>query len=155
IAEHVRRHADGVKDIALWVDDAAAAWRATTERGARSVQEPQVLRDGNGEVVIASIATYGETIHTFVERRNYHGIFLPGFEPVHGLDVASRPVGLRHIDHIVGNVGWGEMNRWAAFYHDVMGFRMFKHFDDKDISTEFSALMSKVMTNGNERIKFP
>jgi 4-hydroxyphenylpyruvate dioxygenase len=155
IAEHVGRHGDGVRDIALWVDDARAAWLATTARGARSIREPETLRDSNGEVVIASIATYGDTIHTFVERRNYHGVFLPGFEPVHGMDIVSRPVGLKHIDHIVGNVGWGEMDRWAAFYRDVMGFRLFKHFDDKDISTEYSALMSKVMTNGNERIKFP
>src|SRR5262249_40594574 len=105
IAEHVRRHGDGVKDIALWVDDAAAAWCARAERGARSVRAPEVLRDANGEVVVAAIAAYGDTIHTFVERRNYHGVFLPGFQPVHGLDVASRPVGLKHVDHIVGNVG--------------------------------------------------
>ena len=155
IAEHVRTHGDGVRDIALWVDDAEAAWLAATARGARSVRAPEHLRDADGQVVLASIATYGDTIHTFVERRNYHGVFLPGYEAANALDVVSRPCGLKFVDHIVGNVGWGEMDRWAAFYQDVMGFRMFKHFDEKDISTEYSALMSKVMTNGNERIKFP
>jgi 4-hydroxyphenylpyruvate dioxygenase len=154
-AAYVRSHGDGVRDIALWVDDATAAWKETTDRGARSVRTPERRYDANGEVVLASIATYGDTIHTFVERRNYHGIFLPGYDAIHSLDVVSRPSGLKHVDHIVGNVGWGEMDKWAAFYHDVMGFRMFRHFDDKDISTEYSALMSKVMTNGNERIKFP
>ena len=153
--DHIRRHGDGVKDIALWVDDAEAAWRETTTRGATSVREPETLRDAEGEVRMASIAIYGETVHTFVERRNYHGVFLPGYVQASPLDLASRPTGLKHIDHIVGNVGWGEMERWASFYRDVMGFRMLKHFDDKDISTEYSALMSKVMTNGNERIKFP
>ncbi len=155
IAEHVVRHGDGVHDIALWVDDAEAAWRATTSRGARSVREPETISDENGEVRLASIGIYGDTVHTFVERRNYRGIFMPGFLPVEGEDVVSRPVGLKYIDHMVGNVGWGEMNRWVDFYRDVMGFRMFKHFDDKDISTEYSALMSKVMSNGNERVKFP
>ena len=109
----------------------------------------------NGEVRVAAIATYGDTIHTFVERANYNGVFLPGFRPVEDDDPVARPAGLKHIDHIVGNVGWGEMNRWVDFYRDVMGFRLFKHFDDKDISTEYSALMSKVMSNGNERVKFP
>ena len=155
IAEHVRKHGDGVRDIALWVDDAEAAWKATTSRGARSVRAPETLRDDRGEVRLASIATYGETIHTFVERRHYQGTFLPGFTAVEGADEICRPAGLLHIDHMVGNVGWGEMDRWVNFYHDVMGFRMFKHFDDKDISTEYSALMSKVMSNGNERVKFP
>ena len=155
ISDLLRLHGDGVRDIALSVDDAEAAWRETTTRGARSVCEPQCLRDDAGVVWIASIATYGDTIHTFVERDNYRGAFLPGFQPVDGDDLVARPVGLKHIDHIVGNVGWGEMNRWVDFYHDVMGFRLFKHFDDKDISTEYSALMSKVMSNGNERVKFP
>ena len=155
ISDHVRLHGDGVRDIALWVDDAEAAWRETTRRGARSVREPETLRDEHGEARIASIAAYGDTIHTFVERRNYKGVFLPGFVPVEGGDAVARPVGLKHVDHMVGNVGWGEMNRWVDFYHDVMGFQMFKHFDDKDISTEYSALMSKVMSNGNERVKFP
>ena len=155
IAEHVRVHGDGVRDIALWVDDAESAWRETTKRGAQSVREPETLRDDNGEVRLASIAAYGDTIHTFVERRNYRGAFLPGFQAVEGEDCISRPVGLKYIDHMVGNVGWGEMDRWVAFYRDVMGFKMFQHFDDKDISTEYSALMSKVMSNGNERVKFP
>jgi 4-hydroxyphenylpyruvate dioxygenase len=155
VSDHVRLHGDGVRDIALWVDDAEAAWRETTKRGARSVREPETLRDGHGEVRLSAIATYGDTIHTFVERRNYRGVFLPGFEPVSGGDSLARPVGLKYIDHMVGNVGWGEMNRWVDFYHDVMGFRLFKHFDDKDISTEYSALMSKVMSNGNDRVKFP
>jgi 4-hydroxyphenylpyruvate dioxygenase len=155
VSDHVRKHGDGVRDIALWVDDAESAWRETTKRGAKSVREPETLRDADGEARIASIAAYGDTIHSFVERRNYRGAFLPGFEACAGFDALSRPVGLKYIDHMVGNVGWGEMNRWVDFYHDVMGFRMFKHFDDKDISTEYSALMSKVMSNGNERVKFP
>jgi 4-hydroxyphenylpyruvate dioxygenase len=155
ISEHIRRHGDGVHDIALWVDDAEAAWRETTRRGARSMREPEILRDEGGEVRLAAIATYGDTIHTFVERAKYSGAFLPGFRAVEGDDLVARPVGLIHIDHIVGNVGWGEMNRWVDFYRGVMGFRLFRHFDDKDISTEFSALMSKVMSNGNERVKFP
>jgi len=155
VADHIRLHGDGVRDIALWVDDAESAWRETTRRGAHSVRQPETLRDDHGEARIASIAAYGDTIHTFVERRNYSGAFLPGFQAVEPDDAVSRPVGLKHIDHMVGNVGWGQMNRWVDFYRDVMGFRMFKHFDDKDISTEYSALMSKVMSNGNERVKFP
>jgi 4-hydroxyphenylpyruvate dioxygenase len=154
-AEHIRLHGDGVRDVALWVDDAESAWRETTQRGAKSVREPQTLRDEHGEARVASIATYGDTIHSFVERRNYSGLFLPGYRTVEAEDPVARPVGLQYIDHMVGNVGWGEMNRWVDFYRDVMGFRMFKHFDDKDISTEYSALMSKVMSNGNERVKFP
>jgi 4-hydroxyphenylpyruvate dioxygenase len=154
-SEHVRMHGDGVRDVALWVDDAESAWRETTKRGARSVREPATLRDGDGEARVASIATYGDTIHTFVERRDYKGVFLPGYRAVEADDVVARPVGLQYIDHMVGNVGWGEMNRWVDFYRDAMGFRMFKHFDDKDISTEYSALMSKVMSNGNDRVKFP
>jgi 4-hydroxyphenylpyruvate dioxygenase len=155
IAVHVRKHGDGVRDIALWVDDAERAWRETTSRGATSVREPETLRDDYGEARLASIATYGDTIHTFVERAGYLGVFLPGYRAVEQEDVVSRPTGLKYIDHMVGNVGWGEMNHWVDFYHDVMGFRLFKHFDDKDISTEYSALMSKVMSNGNERVKFP
>jgi 4-hydroxyphenylpyruvate dioxygenase len=155
IADHVRLHGDGVRDIALWVDDAEAAWRETTRRGARSVREPETVRDENGEARLAAIATYGDTIHTFVERRNYGGVFLPGFEAVIAEDALARPAGLKYVDHMVGNVGWGEMERWVAFYRDALGFKMFRHFDDKDISTEYSALMSKVMSNGNERVKFP
>jgi 4-hydroxyphenylpyruvate dioxygenase len=155
ISDHIRKHGDGVRDIALWVDDAEGAWRETTARGARSVRQPETLRDEGGEVRVAAIAAYGDTIHTFVERARYHGAFLPGFRATASSDPVARPAGLMHVDHIVGNVGWGEMNRWVDFYHDVMGFQLFKHFDDKDISTEYSALMSKVMSNGNERVKFP
>jgi 4-hydroxyphenylpyruvate dioxygenase len=155
IAAHIKLHGDGVRDIALWVDDAESSWREATRRGARSVREPETLKDEHGEVRLSAIAIYGDTIHTFVERRNYRGAFLPGYQAVEGQDAISRPVGLKHVDHMVGNVGWGEMERWVEFYRNVMGFRMFKHFDDKDISTEYSALMSKVMSNGNERVKFP
>ena len=155
VAEHVRLHGDGVRDIALWVDDADAAFRQTTGRGAGEIREPETLSDENGEVRISAIATYGDTIHSFVERRNYHGVFMPGFVPVDQPDSIARPVGLKYIDHMVGNVGWGEMNTWVDFYRDVMGFRLYQHFDDKDISTEYSALMSKVMSNGNGRVKFP
>ncbi|MBV9404900.1 MAG: 4-hydroxyphenylpyruvate dioxygenase, partial [Acidobacteriaceae bacterium] len=155
IADHVRRHGDGVKSIALWVDDAASAWRETTARGARSVQPPTVIEDENGAACLSAIAIYGDTVHTFVERSAYRGAFLPGFVAVAGPDRVARASGLLHVDHVVGYVGWGEMNRWVDFYESVMGFRMFKHFDDQDISTEYSALMSKVLTNGNERVRFP
>ena len=153
-AEHIRLHGDGVRDIALWVDDARKAWKDTTRRGARSVQEPHEVRDEHGTAKLASIAIYGDTIHTFVERKNYHGAFLPGFI-AKGRDHLARPTGLLHVDHVVGNVGWNEMNRWVDFYANVMGFSLYQHFDDKDISTEYSALMSKVMANGNGRVKFP
>ena len=155
IADHVLRHGDGVKSIALWIDDAKSAYDETTKRGARGVQAPFSLRDDQGEARLSSIGIYGDTVHTFVERRNYKGAFLPGFVDVSDPDPIARPTGLLHIDHVVGNVGWNQMNVWVDFYEHVMGFRMFKHFDDKDISTEYSALMSKVMTNGNERIRFP
>ncbi len=155
VALHVARHGDGVRTVALWVDDAAAAWKETTSRGAQSVMEPVVLRDEHGEVKLSSIAAYGDTIHTFVERANYHGAFLPGFAAAPAHDPVSRPVGLLHIDHMVGNVGWGDMERWVKFYQDVMGFQLYQSFDDKDISTDYSALMSKVMSNGNGRVKFP
>ncbi len=154
IAEHVHRHGDGVHDVALWVDDAKLAWKETTKRGARSVREPFELRDDHGTVKLATIATYGDTVHTFVERGDYQGVFMPGYRAVHN-DPLARPVGLLHIDHMVGNVGWNEMNRWVDFYADIMGFSLYQHFDDKDISTEYSALMSKVMANGNGRVKFP
>jgi 4-hydroxyphenylpyruvate dioxygenase len=155
ISEHLRTHGDGVRDIALTVDDAASAYRETVARGARGVSEPATVRDDSGEVTMASIAAYGDTIHTFVERNRYHGTFLPGFVAVEGPDIISRPTGLLHIDHMVGNVGWNQMNTWVKFYENVMGFRLYQTFDDKDISTEYSALMSKVMANGNGRIKFP
>jgi 4-hydroxyphenylpyruvate dioxygenase len=155
IADHIRRHGDGVHDIALWVDDAEAAYRETTKRGAKGIRKPELLRDDHGEVRISAIATYGDTIHSFVERKNYRGVFLPGYVAVDGPDAVMRPVGLKYVDHMVGNVGLGEMNRWVDFYQNVMGFRLYQHFDDKDISTEYSALMSKVMANGNDRVKFP
>lgn len=155
IAEHARRHGDGVRDIALWVDDADAAYRETTARGAKGVRPPEVLRDEHGEIRISAIAAYGDTIHSFVERGNYKGAFMPGFAAAGEADAVARPAGLKYIDHMVGNVGWGQMNTWVDFYRDVMGFRLYQHFDDQDISTEYSALMSKVMANGNERVKFP
>jgi len=155
ISDHIRVHGDGVRDIALTVDDAAASYRETTKRGARGVREPFTMRDEAGEVRMASIAAYGDTIHTFVERRGYKGPFLPGYRAVEGPDRVSRPAGLKYIDHMVGNVGWNQMNTWVKFYEDVMGFRLYQTFDDSDISTEYSALMSKVMANGNGRIKFP
>ena len=154
IGEHVKKHGDGVKVIALWVEDAAKAWEETTKRGAISFMEPTVESDQHGEVVRAGIYTYGETVHMFVERKNYHGTFLPGFESWES-DYNPSPVGLKFIDHMVGNVGWGEMNTWVKWYEDVMGFVNFLSFDDKQIHTEYSALMSKVMSNGNGRIKFP
>ena len=155
ISRHIQRHGDGVRDIALWVDDAETAYFETTKRGAQGVRPPEVLRDDHGEVRVSAIAAYGDTIHSFIERRNYSGVFLPGYAKVAAADVVARPVGLQYIDHMVGNVGRGEMNRWVEFYRDVMGFRLYQHFDDKDISTEYSALMSKVMANGNDRVKFP
>jgi 4-hydroxyphenylpyruvate dioxygenase len=155
IAAHILKHGDGVKSVALWVDDAESAWKQTTSRGAKSAREPYTIKDANGSARLSAIGIYGDTVHTFVERNAYRGAFLPGFVAIKESDKVARPVGLRHIDHTVGNVGWGQMNTWVAFYENVMGFKMFKHFDDADISTEYSALMSKVMTNGNERIRFP
>jgi 4-hydroxyphenylpyruvate dioxygenase len=155
IARHVSMHGDGVRDIALLVDNTDAAYLETTKRGARGVHAPYTLRDDSGEVRIASIAAYGDTLHTFVERRNFKGPFLPGFVAVNGPDAVARPTGIKYIDHMVGNVGWNQMNNWVHFYEDVMGFKLYQTFDDKDISTEYSALMSKVMSNGNGRIKFP
>lgn len=154
IGEHVKKHGDGVKIIALWVDDARQAFLETTKRGAKPYLEPTVETDEFGEVVRAGIYTYGETVHLFVERKNYNGIFLPGFQAWKS-DYNPAPVGLKFIDHMVGNVGWNQMNTWVKWYEDVMGFVNFLSFDDKQIHTEYSALMSKVMSNGNGRIKFP
>ncbi|MGC6430263.1 MAG: 4-hydroxyphenylpyruvate dioxygenase [Jejuia sp.] len=154
INEHIVKHGDGVKVIALWVEDARKAYEETTSRGATSYMEPVVEKDEHGEVVRAGIYTYGETVHMFVERKNYKGTFLPGFTAWES-DYNPEPVGLKYIDHMVGNVGWGQMNKWVKWYEDVMGFENFLSFDDKQIHTEYSALMSKVMSNGNGRIKFP
>jgi len=154
IADHIHRHGDGVRDLALWVDDARVAHARAVERGATSVHEPRVLRDDDGEIVTAAIRTYGDTIHSLVERRRYRGLFMPGFRPVEP-HYQPAPVGLKYVDHCVGNVELGKMNVWVKFYADIMGFRNLLTFDDKDISTEYSSLMSKVMANGNDRIKFP
>ncbi len=155
IAEHIAKHGDGVKDIALWVDDARASFEAVQERGATIVREPETLTDEHGEVVMAAMGTYGDTIHTFVQRSGYDGPFLPGFEPYENPHWQPDPVGLKYVDHCVGNVHLGDMNKYVQYYSDVMGFRNLLSFSDKDISTEYSSLMSKVMSNGNERIKFP
>lgn len=154
INEHIVKHGDGVKVVALWVEDARSAYEETTRRGAKSYLKPKVEKDEFGEVVTSGIYTYGETIHLFVERKNYKGTFMPGYVKWES-DYNPEPVGLKYIDHMVGNVGWGEMNTWVKWYEDVMGFVNFLSFDDKQIHTEYSALMSKVMSNGNGRIKFP
>jgi 4-hydroxyphenylpyruvate dioxygenase len=154
IGEHVKKHGDGVKIIALWVEDARSAYEETIKRGAKSYQEPIVSKDEHGEVITSGIYTYGETVHLFIERKNYTGNFLPGYVKWES-DYNPEPSGLKFIDHMVGNVGWGEMNTWVKWYEDVMGFVNFLSFDDKQINTEYSALMSKVMSNGNGRIKFP
>jgi 4-hydroxyphenylpyruvate dioxygenase len=154
-AAHVALHGDGVRNIALWVDDADSAYRETTNRGATPVTGPTTLHDEHGEVRLSAIAAYGDTIHSFIERRNYGGTFLPGYAPLAASDPVARPTGLEYVDHMVANVSLGEMNAWVRFYEQVMGFRLYQTFDDKDISTEYSALMSKVMANGNSRIKFP
>ena len=154
IAAHVNKHGDGVKVLALKVEDAADAWKQTTARGGKSFMEPVVLTDADGEVVISGIHTYGDTVHMFIERKNYKGAFMPGYRK---WDSTFNPesTGLQYVDHCVGNVGWNQMNPWVKFYEDVMGFRNILSFDDKDISTEYSALMSKVMSNGNGYVKFP
>lgn len=154
INEHILKHGDGVKVVALWVEDATKSWEETTARGARSFMEPTVEKDEIGEVIRSGIHTYGDVVHVFVERKNYKGLFLPGYEKWES-DYNPAPVGFKFVDHMVGNVGWGEMNQWVKWYEDVMGFVNFLSFDDKQIHTEYSALMSKVMSNGNGRIKFP
>ena len=154
IADHVRKHGDGVRDIALWVDDARDAHEIALARGAESAYAPRVLRDADGEVVIAGIKIYGDTIHSLVERRTYRGTFLPGFQSRQPRYQAPT-TGLLHVDHCVANVELGKMNVWIGFYERVMGFKNLISFDDADISTEYSSLMSKVMANGNEKIKFP
>lgn len=155
MADHVYRHGDGVKVLALRVDDAAYAWKQTTQRGAKSYLEPVKQTDNAGEVVLSGIHTYGDTVHMFVERKNYTGTFLPGYRPLSNPFFAPAPTGLLYVDHCVGNVGWNQMNPWVKFYEEVMGFKNILTFDDADISTEYSALMSKVMSNGNGYVKFP
>lgn len=154
IAEHHRKHGDGVKVLALWVDDAYKAYEETTRRGGKSYMEPVTLTDKHGEVRMSGIHTYGEVVHVFVERKNYNGVFMPGFEKWEST-YNPEPTGLLYVDHCVGNVGWNQMNPWVNFYAEVMGFKNILSFDDKDISTEYSALMSKVMSNGNGYVKFP
>lgn len=154
IAEHIHKHGDGVRVLALWVDDAEKAYYETMSRGAKSFAAPQTMTDEYGEVRTATIHTYGDTLHTFVERKNYSGPFMPGYKPAKST-FEVEPVGLEYVDHCVGNVELGEMDKWVKFYEDVLGFKMIITFDDKDISTEYSALMSKVVSNGNGFVKFP
>ncbi len=154
ITQHVAKHGDGVKVLALWVDDAEKSFYETMSRGAHAHTQPTALSDENGEIKISAIHTYGETIHKFVERKNYKGTFMPGYRAAQA-KVKTTPVGLEYVDHCVGNVELGKMNEWVKFYEDVMGFKLLLTFDDKDISTEYSALMSKVVSNGNGYIKFP
>jgi 4-hydroxyphenylpyruvate dioxygenase len=154
INKHVSKHGDGVKVLALWVDDAAKSWKETTSRGAESVMEPTEMSDEHGKVIVAAIKTYGDTIHKFVERKDYNGAFMPGFvEAESKMEVTS--IGLKYVDHCVGNVELGDMNKWVKFYEDVLGFKLLITFDDEDISTEYTALMSKVVSNGNGYVKFP
>lgn len=155
ISEHVHLHGDGVKDLALMVDDAESAFRETTKRGGVPVRRPETIEDAHGSVTLSAIGTYGDTIHTFVDRTNYTGPFLPGYEAVDDPFFVAKPVGLKYVDHCVGNVELGDMNKYVEYYGDVMGFKNLMSFDDEDISTEYTALMSKVMSNGNERVKFP
>ncbi|MGF7075570.1 4-hydroxyphenylpyruvate dioxygenase [Mucilaginibacter sp. 3215] len=154
IAEHVKKHGDGVKVLALWVDDAYDAFEQTTKRGAEAYQQPQTLTDEHGEVRTSGIKLYGETVHMFIERKNYKGLFLPGYQKLEN-NYNPTDTGLLYVDHCVGNVGWHKMNEWVNFYEEVLGFRNILTFDDKMISTEYSALMSKVMSNGNGYVKFP
>lgn len=154
INEHVTQHGDGVKVLALWVDDATKSYEETTKRGGVGVIEPTTLKDEHGEVVISAIKTYGDTIHKFIERKNYNGVFMPGYV-AKSSNFEIKPVGLQYIDHCVGNVELGKMDEWVKFYEDVMGFGLLLTFDDKDISTEYTALMSKVVSNGSGYVKFP
>jgi len=155
ISRHVLKHGDGIKFLALRVDDAAGAWQETTKRGGRSYLEPKLMKDADGEVIVSGIHTYGEVLHLFIERKNYRGTFMPGFRDWHNPYFQPEETGLLYVDHCVGNVGWNQMNPWVKFYEEVMGFKNILSFDDNDISTEYSALMSKVMSNGNGYVKFP
>ncbi|MGB0836688.1 MAG: 4-hydroxyphenylpyruvate dioxygenase [Flavobacteriaceae bacterium] len=154
IGKHIDLHGDGVKVIALWVEDARSAFVETTARGAKAYLEPEVIEDEHGSIVRSGIHTYGDTVHVFIERKNYKGTFLPGFKKWES-DYNPEPTGLKYIDHMVGNVGWEEMKQWCEFYAKTMGFAQIVSFTDEQISTEYTALMSKVMSNGNGRIKFP
>ncbi|MEJ6981182.1 4-hydroxyphenylpyruvate dioxygenase [Pedobacter sp. P351] len=154
VSDHIKKHGDGVKVLALSVEDAFDAFDQTVKRGAISYQAPQTLSDEWGEVRTSGIKLYGETVHVFVERKNYSGPFLPGYK-VWNSSYNPTPTGLLFIDHCVGNVGWNRMNNWVNFYENVLGFKNILTFDDKMISTEYSALMSKVMSNGNGFVKFP
>ena len=154
VADHIYKHGDGVKALALRVNDATSAWEETTKRGGKSYMKPTTLKDDSGEVVMSGIHTYGDVVHLFIERENYRGVFMPGYRKWES-DYNPPETGLQYVDHCVGNVGWNQMNPWVKFYEDVMGFRNILTFDDKDISTEYSALMSKVMSNGNGFVKFP
>ena len=155
MADHIYKHGDGVKFLALMVNDATDAWQQTTKRGAVSYLEPKHLNDEFGQAVLSGIHTYGDTVHLFVERKNYKGIFMPGYRKWESTLFETTSTGLQYVDHCVGNVGWNGMNKWVKFYEEVMGFRNILTFDDNDISTEYSALMSKVMSNGNGYVKFP
>jgi 4-hydroxyphenylpyruvate dioxygenase len=155
IADHLYKHGDGVRAISLRVPDATSAWKETTKRGAKSYMEPQHLKDKDGELVMSGIHTYGDTVHLFIERTRYHGAFMPGYRPWSNPHFKPADTGLLYVDHCVGNVGWNQMNPWVKFYEDVMGFKNILTFDDEDISTEYSALMSKVMSSGNGFVKFP
>jgi 4-hydroxyphenylpyruvate dioxygenase len=155
MADHIYKHGDGVKTLALSVDDATSAWEETTKRGAKSYMQPQRMKDNDGELIMSGIHTYGETVHLFIERKNYNGVFMPGYRVWSNEYYKPVETGLLYVDHCVGNVGWNQMNPWVKFYEDVMGFRNILSFDDNDISTEYSALMSKVMSNGNGYVKFP
>jgi 4-hydroxyphenylpyruvate dioxygenase len=155
IADHIYKHGDGVKALSLRVQDATRAWEETTKRGAKSFMEPQRLQDKDGQVVISGIHTYGDTVHLFIERKNYNGIFMPGYRAWSNPHFQPTDCGLQYVDHCVGNVGWNQMNKWVTFYEEVLGFMNILSFDDEDISTEYSALMSKVMSSGNGYVKFP
>jgi 4-hydroxyphenylpyruvate dioxygenase len=155
VADHIYKHGDGVKSLSLRVPDATLAWEETTKRGARSYMKPTRMQDEDGELVMSGIHTYGDTIHLFIERKNYKGVFMPGFRAWNNPHFQTKDCGLLYVDHCVGNVGWNQMNPWVKFYEDVMGFKNILSFDDEDISTEYSALMSKVMSSGNGFVKFP
>ena len=153
-AEHIKKHGDGVRSISLVVDDVEAAYRDTVANGAKGIHAPRMIDDANGSVMMASIATYGDTIHTFIDRSKYRGVFLPGFEPVEN-DSIRRPAALELVDHVVGNVEWHQMNNWVGYYEKIFGFHRFWSVDDKQLHTDFSALNSTVVADSQERIKFP